>query len=223
MKTNQIVESCENRTLIVGGTSVVIRQRTKDSFFALNDIVRVINMIRFIELQESEPVRIERYFALDSTKTFIQKIKEKKQCDPYMRARGRGKESWVHPHIFLDILLWANPSFKIEIYDWLFDFLIKYRIDSGDSFNIMKGALHTHSRQKHLFGKAIKAVCKNIKNMIGVEDWNKASEEQLRRRDELQKMIADLAETTQNSKVAIELAFANYRRKYLGENATITL
>lgn len=223
MKTNQIIESCENRALIVGGTSIIIRQRTKDSFFALNDIVRVVNMIRFVELKESEPVRIERYFALDSTKSFIQKIKEKKQCEAYIRARGRGKESWVHPHLLLDILLWANPAFKIEIYDWLFDFLIKYRIDSGDSFNIMKGALHTHSKQKHLFSKAIKAVCKNIKNMIGVDDWNKASAEQLRRRDELQKMIADLAETTQNSKLAVDLAFANYRRKYLGENAVITL
>lgn len=221
MKTNQIVESCENRTLIVGGTSITIKQRTKDSFFALNDIIRVVNLIRFIELKESEPVRIERYFALESTKSFIQKIKEKKQCEPYIRARGRGKESWVHPHLLLDILLWANPAFKIEIYDWLFDFLIKYRIDSGDSFNIMKGALYTHSRQKHLFSKAIKLVCKNIKSMIGVEEWNKASAEQLHRRDELQKMIADLAETTQNSKLAIDLAFANYRRKYLGENAKI--
>ena len=223
MITNQIIESCENRSLQVGNMSVVIRQRTKDSYFSLQDISRVVNLIRIAELGDSNTVRIDKYFTLDSTKEFIAKIKEKKGVEAYIRQRGRGKESWVHPHLFLDILLWANPAFKIEIYDWLFDYLIKYRIDSGDSFNIMKGALHTYSRQKHLFQKAIKGVCQNIKNMIGVTDWNKASTEQLRRRDELQKMIADLAETTHNSRLAVDLAFANYRRKYLGENTKILL
>lgn len=221
MKTNQIIESYDDRALVVGGKNIVIRQRTKDSFFMLQDIIKVVNAIRIIELDDGTPVRIERYFALDSTKEFIQKIKEKKQCEPYIRQRGRGKESWVHPYLLLDILLWANPAFKIEIYEWLFDFLIKYRIDSGDSFNIMKGALYTHSKHKHLFGKAIKMICKSIKDMVGVDDWNKANAEQLRRRDELQKMIADLAETTRNSKLAIDLAFANYRRKYLGENIKV--
>ena len=223
MKTNQIIESCENRTLKAGGVSVVIRQRTKDSYFSLQDISRVVNLIRIAELGNPNVVRIDKYFELDSTKAFINAIKAKKGVEAYIRQRGRGKESWVHPHLFLDILLWANPEFKLEIYDWLFDYLVKYRIDSGDSFNIMKGALHTHSRQKHLFQKAIKGVCQNIKKLIGVEDWNKASQEQLRRRDELQKMIADLAETTRNSKIAVELGFANYRRKYLGENTQILL
>lgn len=223
MKTNQIVESVDNRTLQIGNMSVIIRQRTKDSFFSLQDIKRVATIIRAVELKDNNEIRMERYFALDSTKELMQTIKNKKGVESYIRQRGRGKESWVHPYLFFDILLWANPAFKIEIYDWLFDYLIKYRIDSGDSFNIMKGALFTHSSKKHLFPKAIKMTCNTIKNLIGVEDWNKASQEQLRRRDELQKMIADLAETTRNSKLALDLGFANYRRKYLGENAKIVI
>ena len=63
---------------------------------------------------------------------------------------------------------------------------------------------------------------KQIKDFIGVSDWNKASQEQLKKRDELQNFISDLAETLQNSKEAVRLGFVNYKRKYLSDTTTHT-
>lgn len=209
MKTNQIMESAENRTL----NGVIVRQRTKDGFFSLRDTEKVIALYR-MQREDFSAVRIERYFGLDSTKAFINAIKSKKGIEPYVRARGQG-ESWIHPHLFLDILLWANPEFKVEVYDWLWDYLIKNRIDSGNSYNQMVGALWNFTSNKSLFKKAIANLANKIKDLIGVDDWNKASEDQLKERDELQRFIADLTETLRDAKQGVNIAFRNYERKKL--------
>ncbi len=214
MKSNVIMESLQDRQLMIGDSQVVVRQRTKDKFFSLRDTERVINLHRFNVLGESSAVRLERYFGLESTKAFIKSLREKKQCEPYLAARGKS-EGWIHPHLFLDILLWANPRFKVEIYDWLFDYLIESRINSSDSFRLMSATLYEFVPRKDKFKPALTALCKRIKELLGVDDWNKASETQLKRRDELQNLIADLTATTRRPKIAVSIAFENYRRKFL--------
>lgn len=213
MNTNVIMESAESRTIVVGDVEIIVRQRTKDKFFSLRDTERIINIHRFNILNESSPVRLERYFALDSTKNFINAIREKKQCEPYIGSKGK-QEGWIHPHLFLDILLWANPEFKVEIYDWLFDYLIESRINSANSYRIMSGTLYEFSPRKDKFRIAIKELAHKIKDLLCVADWNKASMEQLKRRDDLQMMIADLTATLHNPKEAIRIAFVNYQRKF---------
>lgn len=39
MKTNVIIESCQSRSLAMDDLSVIIKQRTKDKFFAMQDLV----------------------------------------------------------------------------------------------------------------------------------------------------------------------------------------
>lgn len=214
MKLNIITESLYNRLISVGSAEIVVRQRTKDAFFSLRDTERVINAYRLNVLKESSAVRLERYFSLDSTKAFIKALKEKKGCEPYIRSKGKS-EGWLHPHLFLDILLWANPNFKVEIYDWLFDYLIENRINSADSYKNMCGSLWLFCSRKDKFKQSIAKLAQDIKSLIGVDDWNKASAEQLKRRNDLQMMISDLTETLQNPKEAIRLAFVNYERKFL--------
>lgn len=213
MKSNVIMESLQDRQLQIGESRVVVRQRTKDKFFSLRDTERIINMHRFYVLGESSPVRLERYFLLDTTKAFIKALQEKKGCEPYIRARGKS-EGWLHPHLFLDILLWANPEFKVEIYDWLYDYLIESRVNSSDSYRLMCGVLYEFCPRKDKFKKALTSLAQRIKEVIGVEDWNKASELQLQRRDELQTFIADLTATIRRPDEAVRLSFENYRRKY---------
>lgn len=222
MVTNAVMESLENRLIKVGGAEVIVRQRTKDKFFALRDVERVINVHRWNVMGLGSPVHLSAYFALDSTKAFIKALQEKKQCEPHIRARGKS-EGWIHPHLFLDILLWANPEFKIEVYDWLFDYLIESRINSADSYRLMCGVLYEFSSRKDLFKKELIKIANDIKDLLCVSEWNKASELQLKRRDELQNMIADLTATLQNPQEAVRIAFVNYRRKYLGENPQILL
>lgn len=55
-----------------------------------------------------------------------------------------------------------------------------------------------------------------IKNLIGVDGGgDKASEEQLKKRDEINKFIGDLAVTLQNAEEAVRLSFVNFERKWL--------
>ena len=219
MKTNQIMESIENRTMQVGDKQIIIRQRTKDSFFALNDIVLLCDHWLFVQKNTIRRFDIHQYLRLDSTKEFIKELENRIGGDPYIKG-VKNKTGWVHPFLMLDILLWANPKFKVEVYSWLNDFLIQNRINSGDSYVRMCGVLYKYSTQKSQFNIAIRMIGKQIKDFIGVSEWNKASQEQLKRRDELQSFIADLAETLQNSKEAVRLGFVNYKRKYLKDEIT---
>lgn len=207
MKTNQVMESIDRELC-----GIIVRQRTKDDYFALKDIVAVGNKWR-IEQGIYDPIRPERYFALESTKEFMAALKDTKDCEPYIRARGRG-ESWIHPHIMIDILLWVNPHFKIQVYDWIVDLLMKTRRDSGDSNIKMRGSMFEYARRKDLFQRDIAVLSKNIRNHFGVTDWNKATQEQLKMRDELQTNIADFAKTLQNSYQGLVFACDVYSSKY---------
>ena len=207
MKTNQVMESIDRELC-----GIIVRQRTKDDYFALKDIVAVGNKWR-IEQGIYDPIRPERYFALESTKEFINALKEIKDCEPYIRARGKG-ESWIHPHIMIDILLWVNPYFKIQVYDWIVDLLMKTRRDSGDSNIKMRGSMFEYSRRKDLFQRDIAILSRNIRNHFGVDSWNKATQEQLKLRDELQTNIADFAKTLQSSYQGLLFACDVYASKY---------
>lgn len=221
MKTNQIMESIENRMMQVGDKQLIIRQRTKDSFFALNDIILLCDHWLFTQKNTIKRFDIHQYFRLNSTKDFMEELN--KNINGQSLIKGvKNKTGWVHPFLMLDILLWANPKFKVEVYSWLNDYLIQNRINSGDSYVRMCGVLYRYSKQKSQFNVAIRMISKQIKDFIGVSEWNKASQEQLKRRDELQNFIADLAETLQNSKEAVRLGFVNYKRKYLKDGITYT-
>ena len=206
MKTNQVMESIDRELC-----GIIVRQRTKDNYFALKDVIAVGNKWRFEN--SLEPIKAERYFALESTKQFIEALKEIKDCEPYIRARGRG-ESWIHPHIMIDILLWVNPQFKIQVYDWLMDYLIQNRIDSGDSYVKMCGSLYAYTTQKAKFQQSIKTLSKNIREHFGVDTWNNATQEQLKLRDELQTNIADFAKTLNNAYHGLVFACDVYASKY---------
>lgn len=207
MKTNQVMDSIDRELL-----GINIRQRTKDSFFSLKDVSLVID--RWCYENGKPRFSPADYFKTKQAKDLIEAIKEYKKCEPYIRARGRGADSWIHPHIMIDILLWVNPHFKIQVYDWLMDLLIQNRIDSGDSYVKMCGSLYAYTTQKAKFQQSIKALGKNIRNHFGVVDWNKATQEQLKMRDELQTNIADFAKTLQNSYQGLVFACDVYSSKY---------
>lgn len=209
MVTNVVMESIENRSLTLGPERLVIRQRTSDSYFSFKDTRRAILLYSENRLDPNQ------YFRLESTKKFIEALRVKKNCEPRKKGKKSVSEGWIHPHLFIDILLWANPSFKVEVYDWLYDHLIQSRIDSSDSFRLMAGALYETAARKDKYSKLIANTAFRIKKLIGVDEWNKASEEQLKKRDEINKFIADLAVTLQNADEAVRLSFVNFERKWL--------
>ena len=181
-----------------------ISQKSKSEYFSLTDLVKAGNYWR----SSNKISRFDEkaYFRNKSTKEFVQEL-EKKYGKVKISARGRGHHTWVHPFLFIDVALAISPKLKIETYEWLFDMLIKYRNNSGDSYKKMCGVLWVRTKNKSTFHKKISDLCKLIKIECGVFDWNKATEPQLKKRDRIQENIALLADVLSSPQEAIRIAF----------------
>lgn len=178
-----------------------ISQKSKSEFFSATDLFKIGNKWRVANGLIHKT--LQEYNHLKSTKEFESELKARFKIVRKLK-RGRGEHLWVHPLLFLDMALWLNPTLKVEVYEWLFDNLIKYRNDSGDSYKKMCGALFVRANKSEYI-QNIKKLCKLIQLECGVTDWNKASETQLKLRDKMHENIALLADILNNNKEAIRL------------------
>lgn len=204
MKTNQVLTS---RSLM----GQVVRQRTKDSYFNMSDMLALGNKYR---IENNLPTtKLGVYLSQKSVKEFIASLKEREGKEVWIKGRlGRKTKDddsagvWAHPLIFIDFALWINPQLKIETYYWIMDFLVKYRIDSADSYVRMCGALYKHTTNKHRFKADIALAANYIKKACGVVgDWNSATQEQLEMRDKMQDNVARLCGVLRDAKKAFEV------------------
>lgn len=121
-------------------------------------------------------------------------------------GRGRNSATWIHPLLFIDMALAISPSLKIEVYEWLFDNLIKYRNESGDSYVKMSGALFVNATDKSNFPRYIQGVANNVKLACNVKDWQTATELQLKKRDKIHDAITLLCGVLRDNDEAVRLA-----------------
>jgi hypothetical protein len=169
----------------------VISQKSKSEMFSATELVaagnkwRIANGLPFFSLAA--------FFQNKSTKEFLQML-ENKYGVVKINSRGKGGNTWVHPLLFIDIALAISPALKIEVYEWLFDHLLKYRNESGDSYKKMSGALYLKHTNKTAFPKYIQVVAERIKQACGVKDWQEAEEKQLKKRDKIHESISLLCD-----------------------------
>lgn len=213
MKTNQIVESVDREL-----EGRIVPQRTKDSFFALNPIISIINLQR---LESGQPiVSFWHFLQNENVKEFVCELEKETGASVYHKAT-KSSQGWVHPFLAIKFLTHYNPKFEIQIYKWLFDYLMQNRISSCDSFNRMSGVLLKYAKNKTKFAQGMMGLSKKIRHYVGICEslsWNKATQEQLARRDELQNLIADLTESLGDNEQAIKLALKVYKDKYLKDS-----
>lgn len=164
-----------------------IKQKSKSEFFSSTDLIKAGNKWRI--LNDLPPFNFNQWKNNDSTKEFIKEI-EDKFGSAIISGKGRGNNTWVHPYLFLDIALAIDPKLKIEVYQWLFDSLLKFRNDSGDSYKKMCGALYNNTTCKTSFSKYISGVADTIRIECGVKDWQNADEWQLKLRDKIHEYIS---------------------------------
>jgi len=188
------------RRELLGGS---ISQNSKTGMFSATDLVKIGNKWRIAN--DLEPFTMKSWLQNKSTKEFICEL-ETKYGEVKKSARGKGSHTWMHPLLFIDMALAISPKIKLETYEWLFDQLIKYRNDSGDSYKPMCGALYAHAKNKTYFHQYVQGVARNIKQACNVTDWNEATESQLKLRDKLHNDIALLADVLNNNDEAVRLA-----------------
>lgn len=179
-----------------------IKQNSKTEFLSATDLMRAGNKWRV--LNGLEHIDMNDWFNKKSTKEFVSEL-EKKYGVVKVSGRGRGHNTWIHPFLFLDLALSLSPSLKIEVYSWLYDCLLRYRNESGDSYKKMAGALWTTQTNKQAFPAYITEVANQIKTACGVTDWQSATEDQLKLRDKIHENIALLSDVLRNNSEAVRL------------------
>jgi len=98
-----------------------------------------------------------------------------------------------------------SPKLKIEVYEWLFDALLRHRNDSGNSYKKMCGPLWANASNKREFQAEITDIASQIKKECNVNNWQEASEDQLKLRDRMHENIYLLASKMKNNHEAVRL------------------
>lgn len=184
-----------------------LRQKSKSQFFSATDLAKAGNKYRrSINLSE---FNLAQFLKNKSTVEFIQEINHRYNTVALVKGRGRSSGTWVHPILFVDIALAINPKLKVEVYDWLYDNLVKYRNSSGTTYKDVAAAIHKRVAYRE-FPREIEKVATRIKNSLGVTDWDSATEEQLEKRDLIHRSIITLSSVLQDHNQIVYLAIQEH-------------
>ena len=192
-----------------------ISQKSKSEFFSATDLVRAGNIWRLSN--GLAPFDMRQWFQQKNTKAVILSLEER-FGKVKISGRGRGNHTWVHPFLFIDIALTINPEFKIEVYKWLYDKLLQYRNDSGDSYKKMTGALYLKVTNKSEFKNTIVDVALKIQKVCHVNNWQEATEKQLNLRDKIHEYIFMLSDIIRDTDLLIITAIKKARLELKEKN-----
>lgn len=183
---------------------VEVRQKSKSEMLSGTDLVKAGNQWRVAN--KMSVFNFSRWLESKATKEFIAEITAKHGKAVIKSGKGGSSNTWLHPLLFIDCALSISPKLKLETYEWLFDNLIKFRNESGDSYKLMCGALFVRHTDKVKFHLYVQGVANQIKLACGVTDWQTASEDQLKKRDKLHNDIALLADVLNSNDEAVRIA-----------------
>lgn len=180
-----------------------ISQQSKTGYFSANELITAGNKYRITN--NMPMIKLQDWLNKPTTKEFINELESQLKVSVKSATRGRNANTWLHPYLFIDLALVISPKLKIEVYSWLYDELLKYRNDSGDSYKKMCGALYDGCKNKSIFHKGITTTAKLIKDACDVKDWQSATESQLKLRDRMHENISLLCDVLRNNDQAIKL------------------
>lgn len=191
-------------------------QRSDNNYFSMRDLITIGNKWR---IENKKPqFNQQDYLRLNSTKEFMEVVKNRTGQEPIIVTRGRGKTNWLHPFIFLDMATVISADFKFIAYNMIIDNLTGIRNDSGDSFKKMTGALFENATDTINFKKYIINVSAKIRtacNLAINDKWENATEEQLKLRDKIQENISQLAGIIKKNDNAVEIGILMATNKLL--------
>lgn len=187
MKTNQ------NLIRKMGEFDVI--QRTSDGMFNATTLLKAWNN------HSGQKKDVAHYFENNATEEFVSAILSEESFNSrnsvYLKSRGKyNGGTWMHPLLFIDFAMWLNPTFKVKVLRFVYDQLIQYRNDAGDSYKEMASAI-CKIVPKGEQAKAIKEISMANNHIIyGTHEReirNKQAEEgKIKQLDELQTDITKL-------------------------------
>ncbi len=164
-----------------------IRQNHLTGFFCINDITKIGNAYR-----KNSGLPVAKWVKYkDSKKSkefFISLMNSEETAEIITAQRGKGGLTWVHPLVFFDYAMWLSPDFKVAVYKWLYDNLVVFRDDSGNSYKEMSKVLFETQGYEPAKGAVIvSSLARAIKRDLQWHDWDKATPELLKKRDSIHK------------------------------------
>jgi hypothetical protein len=202
MKTEVIM----NRRLL----EMDIRQKSKCGYFCANDLILAGNKWR---LDNNLPIFNDKAWYIQKNVVEFMDMLKDKYGNVKIASRGRAGTTWLHPLLFIDMALAISPKLKIEVYEWLYDYLLKYRNDSGDSYKKMAGSIFLSISNKSEYQKTLIETAKTIKDKLDVDSWQDANEHLLKLRDRIHENIALLCDVI-NVKDAVRIGISKAVRRY---------
>ena len=172
---------------------VIIRQETKTQFLNANDLLRLYHKGKDVIKKD-----IDDFMNRKSTRQFIDVLIKEEISNtqktgelesPYYGKRGKYGGTWMHPYLFMDFAMWLSPKFKLTCIRWIYDNLIKNRIEAGDGFKEINEALFNQNpRIPHWeYSNEARMINKLVFGKCDKGQRNNASEKQLEMLDKLQK------------------------------------
>jgi len=189
-----------------------VQQNSKTDYFSATDLILYGNEWR---AKNNIPVFNQAtFFQTKSTKLFIQTLEKDIGSPCKINSKGKNSHTWVHPYLFIDMALAINPKLKLKVYSWIYDSLIKYRNDSGDSYKKMTGALYLSISNKSEFRDLIIDVANRIKKECKVTDWETATEKQLELRDKIHEYISVFSDIIRDKENLVDIAIKKAKEVY---------
>jgi hypothetical protein len=205
MKTNQTL------TRAMGKFEVL--QRTSDGFFNATALLKQWNV------QSRSERKMDNYFNLNGTEEFVDTIMERENLNTpklvYLKSRGKHNGgTWMHPLLFIDFAMWINPAFKYDVLKFVYDQLIQYRNEAGDTYKEMAVQIARISKKSDI-PVNISSIASALNHIVygrhEREIRNKSAEEQSMR--ELLKLQIKVSELIKEGFIKTYDQLINYLRK----------
>ncbi len=190
-----ITEKIMERPFLKG----VVRQNHKTGYFEIKGLENEVNRKR---LKKNKPLKKHsEYLRIDATVEFLEALSMEEGLpisDLVITKRGRNGGTWVHPLVFLDFALWTDVKLKVKVYKWIYDNLLAFRDNSGDSFKLQNTSLYTTYpkafKNKYMYSKVANVISDACRVPRVKERWQTASEAQLKMRDDIHNNISLICE-----------------------------
>lgn len=205
MKTNQTLTRAMGRFEVF--------QRTSDGFFNATALLKQWNA------QSRSERKMDNYFNLNGTEEFVDTIMERENLNTpklvYLKSRGKHNGgTWMHPLLFIDFAMWINPAFKYDVLKFVYDQLIQYRNEAGDTYKEMAVQIARISKKSDI-PVNISSIASALNHIVygrhEREIRNKSAEEQSMR--ELLKLQIKVSELIKEGFIKTYDQLINYLRK----------
>lgn len=170
-----------------------IRQDSKNTFFNANDLLNLFNT------KNSDTKRIQNYLDNEATKRYINVLVRMDDLEGPSKSElggtvlltkgGKNGGTWMHPYLFIDFAMWLSPEFKAKVVKWVYDNLIKFRLEAGDSFKDVNEALFElkPNSPPYIYASEATMINKIVFGNPARDQRNSATEKQLELLKTLQK------------------------------------